>query len=130
MAEVIVPVAQPLMLCEEIDVEGGSINVYALFDALHAATFPYTRDSFAVFAQLSGGLGEIPVHYDIVRARDDRLIHTSHVHQLRFERRTQLIQLVTNFERITFEEPGVYLVQLFCDNTWIADVTLELLGND
>lgn len=130
MANVIPPVARPLMLCEEIDVEGGSINVYALLGAFHATAFPYTRESFAVFVQLSGGLGEMPVHYDIVRARDDRLIHTSHVHRLRFDRRTQLIQLATHFEGITFEEPGVYLVQLFCDNTWIADVPLEVSEGD
>jgi hypothetical protein len=75
-------------------------------------------------------LGELPVHYDIVRARDERLIHTSRVHQLRFDRRTQLIQLVTRFDGITFDEPGVCLVQLFCDNTWVADVTLEVLEGE
>ena len=127
MASVILPVAKPLMVCEEIDVEGGLVNVYALFNAMHAGAFPYTRKAFCVFAQLSGGLGEIPVHLDIVRARDERLIRTSETHRLRFERRTQLLQFSMQFEGVVFEEPGVYLVQLYCDNTWVADVTLEVL---
>ena len=76
---------------------------------------------------VSAGLGEIPVHYDIVRARDERLVPTSSIQRIRFDRRTQLIQLATNFEGVTFEEPGVYLVQLFCDNTRVADVALEVL---
>jgi hypothetical protein len=122
----IVPVAHPLLLCEEIDEEGGMLNVYALFNAIRPRAFPHVVESFSAFAQLSGGLGEVPVHYDIVRARDESLVHTTLTRPLRFERRTQLLQLVTRFEGLRFDEPGVYLVQLFCDNTWVADVVLEL----
>ncbi len=127
MANVIVPVVQPLMLCEEIDEEGGMLNVYGLFNVLRAELFPHTRELFCVFAQLSGGLGEMSFHYDLVRSRDERLVRTSHLQRFRFDRRSQLIQLFARFEDIVFEEPGVYLLQLFCDNTWVADVSLEML---
>ncbi len=123
----VIPVAQPLMLCEEIDEEGGMLNVCGLFNVLRAELFPHTRDLFCVFAQLSGGLGEMPISYDLVRARDERLVHTSRVRRVRFDRRSQLIQLFARFEGIVFEEPGVYLMQLFCDNAWVADVALEIL---
>jgi hypothetical protein len=126
MAGVIIPTAKPLLLCEEIDVEGGMLNVYALFNALHPATYPHPHDLFCVFAQLSNGLGEMRMHFDIRRARDYHLIHTSATRMLQFLRRTQLIQVAVSFEGIRFEEPGVYLIELFCDNTWVADVALEL----
>jgi hypothetical protein len=122
----VVPVAQALYLCEEIDVEGGALNLYALFNAIRASGFPHTQESFCVFAQLSGGLGEIPAHFDVVRARDDRVVYVSETQRLRFDRRSQLIRLSVTFEGVTFDEPGVYLVQLFCDNTWVADVPFEL----
>jgi hypothetical protein len=127
MASAIVPVAQPLMLCEEIDVEGGMVNVYGLFNALRPQSFPYTRELLCVFAQLRGGLGELSVRFEILRARDEFSIRTSEIHRLRFERRTQLLRLWVQIEHVVFEEPGVYLVQLFCDDTWVADVSLEVL---
>ena len=123
----VIPVAQPLMLCEEIDEEGGAVNVYGLFNAMRAVSFPYRRELFGVFVQLRGGLGTITIHYDIVRARDNRTVHFTNPRALRFDRRTQLVQSITHLENIVFEEAGVYLVQLFCDNVWVADVALELL---
>jgi Family of unknown function (DUF6941) len=122
----IIPMAKALYLCEEIDIEGGQVNVYALFNTMHAEELPHTRESLCVFAQLSGGLGEMPAHYDIVRARDERVVDVSATHRLRFERRSQLLQLSMTFKGVIFEEPGVYFVQLFCDNVLVADVTLEL----
>src|SRR5262245_23538579 len=103
----IVPIAKALYLCEETDVEGGQINLYALFNTIPAPAFPHTHASFCAFAQLTGGLGEMPVHYDIVRARDERVVDVSETQRLRFDRRTQLIQLATTFEGVRFEEAGV-----------------------
>lgn len=124
---IIVPVAKTLFLCEEVDVEWGMTNLYGLMNRLRPVVFPHIPDSLAAFVQLSQGFGEMPFHYDIVRARDLQLIHTSLVNTLRFDRRSQLVQLVTRFAGVRFEEPGIYLVELFCNNVWVGDVTLELM---
>jgi hypothetical protein len=68
----------------------------------------------------------IPTHFDIVRSRDERVVDVSATHRLHFERRSQLLQLSMTFKGVICEEPGVYFVQLFCDNMLVADVTLEL----
>ena len=125
----VIPVAKALYLCEEIDDESGALNLYALFNAISADAFPHTLDSFCVFVQLAGGLGHVRVHCDISRASDERVIRVSNVYPLRFDRRSQLLRLAITLEGTTFDEPGVYVVQLFCDNTWVADVTLELREN-
>jgi hypothetical protein len=122
----VIPVAKALYLCEEVDVEGGQVNLYALFNTIRASTFPHKPEPFCVFAQLGGGLGEVPVHFDIVRARDESVIYVSEVNRQQFARRSQVIQLSMKFEAVVFREPGVYLVQLFCDNSWVADVVLDL----
>ena len=31
-----------------------------------------------------------------------------------------------SIEGCRFEEPGMFLVELFCDNTWVSDATLLL----
>ena len=122
----IVPVAKTLFLCEELDVVWGMTNLYGILNSIRPAVYPHVQDSLCAFVQLSQGLGEIPLYYDIQRARDQRAIHTSLVRTLRFERRTQLVQVGTRFEGVRFEEPGMYFVELYCHNTWVGDVTLEL----
>ncbi len=126
MAGVIAPVAKALYLCEEVDVEGGLTNLYALFDAVAADRFPYVR-TFTCYAQLRNGLGDVRVHYDIRRESDDRLIRNTEVHVLRFADRRAQLQVAVTIEDCLFDAPGVYLVELYCDNTWVADTTLRVL---
>lgn len=125
----IVPVAKVIYICEEVDSEYGKTNLYGLFNAIRPAVFPHTQDSFCVFAQLAGGLGDVPIHFDIRRAADGWLVHTTAVHTLHFARRSQVMQIAITISDLVFETPGVYLVELFCDNVWVGDVTLELAGN-
>ena len=122
----VIPVAKALYLCEEVDSESGAINLYALFNALNPTRFPYAPTMFVAFAQVTGGLGEMTVHIDLVRARDDRVIYVTGVHRLRFDRRSQTLRVVMTFDGLVFEEPGVYFLQLYCDNTWVADTALEI----
>jgi hypothetical protein len=124
----VIPVAKALYLCEETDVEGGSLNLYALFDGIRPRGYPHTHPSFVCFAQLRGGLGDIPCHIDIRRADDSRLIHVTDILRLHFSNRDQLLQVAVNVQGCVFESPGVYLVELYCDNTWVADTVLLLRG--
>lgn len=126
MAGAIIPSAKAIYLCEEVDVEGGMTNLYALFNAIRPKHYPHTQGSFVCFAQLIGGLGNVPFYIDIRRADDERLIRNTDVRLLHFPDRTFQRQIVVNVEGCMFEEPGVYLVELYCDNTWVADTTIRL----
>jgi len=121
------PTAKAIYLCEEIDVEGGMTNIYGLFNAIGPVRYPHTQESFICFAQLLGGLGEVPFRFDITRAEDNRLIHLTDVRTLWFPDRTIQVQLAVSINGCVFESPGIYLVELFCDNTWVADTTIRLL---
>lgn len=122
----VIPVAKALYLCEETDTEGGSTNLYALLASLRASTYPHTQPSFTSFAQLRGGLGIVRCHFDVRRADDALLIHTTHRIELAFPNRSSLVQLAAHIERCVFPTAGIYLVELFCDNVWVADTTLVL----
>jgi hypothetical protein len=130
MAGVVIPSAKAIYLCEEVDVEGGMTNLYALFNAIRPKHYPHTQGSFVCFAQLLGGLGDVPFHFDITRAADGRLIDCSEVRPLRFPDRNALLQVAVTIEGCVFETPGVYLVELHCDNVWAADTTILLLEVD
>jgi hypothetical protein len=40
------------------------------------------------------------------------------------------VRLVNVLERLAFPEPGIYFVELYCENTPIADFRLQLQGED
>jgi hypothetical protein len=103
----VIPTAKALYLCEETDVEGGQVNLYALFDAFRPRCYPYTHPSFVCFAQLGGGLGSISCHIDVRRASDSGLIRTTNILPLHFSNRDQLLHVVINIEGCHFESPGV-----------------------
>lgn len=128
MAGVIVPVAKSLYLCEEVDVEGGLINLYGLFNSLHPRRYPYTRDSFVCFTQLVGGLGHVSCSVEVRWADGQQLIYITHSLPIRFDDRETLLQVKVDIEGCVFEAPGLYLVELYCNNAWVADTTVRLRG--
>lgn len=122
----IVPVAKALYICEEVDVEGGLINLYALFDTIRPKQYPHRHASFVCFVQLRGGLGQVPCRVDIRRADTGQLIHCTNPLLLQFPDREKLLQVKINVEGCTFPGSGIYLAELYCDNTWVADTTMQL----
>lgn len=121
-----IPSAKALYLCEETDVEGGQTNLYALFDGIRPRQYPHAHPSFICFAQLRGGLGDVRCHIDVRRASDSRLVYVTDVLPLHFLNHDHQLQVTVHIRRCVFESPGVYLVELYCDNAWVADTTLLL----
>ena len=126
MAGIVVRVAKPLYLCEEVDTEGGMVNLYGLTNSIRAPEFPHVAQDFCVFAQLNQGLGDVPFYFDIRRAADGYLVHTSEVNGVRFPSRAVVRQVLMRFRDIWFDAAGLHVVELFCNNAWVADVTFQL----
>jgi len=123
----IVPVAKSLYLCDyHVGYSNGKTDLYGLFNAIRPQEYPFTRGRFCVFAQLVNGLGEVPFHVDVRWAPMDALVHTTTTHILSFPNRMSVVQMALSIEGIQFAQPGVYTVELFCDNVWVCDTTLSL----
>jgi len=121
MTGLILPVAKALYLCDyHIGYSDGKVDLYGLFNAIRPQT------GFCVFAQLINGLGKVPFFVDIRLAETDELVWTTAVKELAFPSRTTAVQLALTIEGCRFERPGMYLLELFCDNTWVCDTTLLL----
>jgi len=124
----VVPVAKAMYLCDyHIGYSNGKVDLYGLFNAIRPkAGFPYTRNRFCVFAQLLNGLGQVPFFIDLRFAQTDELVHTTEIRSLTFPDRHTVVQLAMVIEGCRFQSPGLYLVELFCDNTWVCDTQLLL----
>lgn len=87
--------------------------------------FPHVR-RFVVFTQLLNGLGDVPVFFEIRRAADDELIRTTAERTIRFTDRVATKQVAMTLDGVMFPTPGIYVVSLFCHNTWVCDTTVSL----
>ena len=127
MAGVIPPTAKALYLCDyHVGYSNGKVDLYGLFNAVRPRAYPHTLRSFICFAQLRGGLGNVPFYIDIRRAADGQLIDWTPTRQLRFPDRETLVQVVVTVSNVVFDRPGIYLVELYCDNACVADTTVLL----
>ena len=124
----IVPVAKAIYLCDfHIGYSDGKVDLYGLFNAIRPQNgFPYVCGRFCVFAQLNNGLGIVPFFVDIRFADNDELVWTTETHELNFPNRNTIVQLAMTIEGCRFERPGLYILELFCDNTWVCDTQLLL----
>jgi hypothetical protein len=124
----VVPVAKAMYLCDyHIGYSNGKVDLYGLFNAIRPRHgFPYSRSRFCVFAQLINGQGQVPFFIDIRFAQTDALIYTTETRHLTFPNRTTIVQLALAIEGCRFESPGLYLLELFCDNSWVCDTQLLL----
>ena len=128
MTAPILPVAKALYLCDyHVGYSNGKVDLYGLFNAIRPPSgFPYTRGRFCVFAQLNNGLGRVPFFIDVRFAETDELVWTTEVRELTFPNRSTVVQLALTIEGCRFERPGLYILELFCDNTWVCDTPLRL----
>lgn len=128
MAISVVPVARALYLCDyHIGSSNGKVDLYGLFNAIRPKNgFPHTIEQFCVFAQLTNGLGRIPFFVDVRFAEMDKVVRTTNTRELIFPSRNAVVHLALAVEKCTFERPGLYLVELFCDNTWVCDTQFLL----
>ncbi len=127
MSDEIIPVSRSLFVCEfHVGYQDGRVDLYGIFNGLRPAVFPHTRHRLVVFVQLSGGRGETPFFFEIRRESDDELIRTTAVRAFRSADRVTPVNLAMTVEDVGFTEPGVYVVSLFCHNTWVCDTAVML----
>jgi hypothetical protein len=128
VAQPILPFAHELVLCEDYATDDfGRVDLLGTFRSIRPDAYPCVHPGFIVGAQLSGGLGELTTFVDIRRADTEQLVYWSTPQRIRLDDRNTLVFLFNLMEEVEFSTPGVYFVELCCENTCIADYRLHLL---
>jgi hypothetical protein len=124
----IIPTAKALYLCDGcIGFPNQKTDIVGVFNSIRAPQYPHIQQQFVLFAQLIGGLGQVPFYFDIRFAATDQLVYTTTTQALHFPGRNKLVQLAYTVQACPFALAGVYLVELYCAGQWVADTTLDLL---
>ena len=135
MTATILPMAKALYFCDEVLEDPTSLKTHMIgvFNAIRApasATFPYRLPEFCVFAQLVGGVGEVPIHVEIVDKNSEVVIYEFPKQHLRFPTRLSIVFACFRIRNCWFTQPGVHVVELYCQDTFIDDRVLHILAEE
>lgn len=127
-AMAIIPSARGLLLCGTyVGYSNGRFDLYDVFTALRSQIgYPYACPTVCVFAQLVGGLGRVSFNVVVRVAQTNDPVHISQPQTLDFSDRRVPALLVVRLGGFDFPAPGVYLVELFCNDVWVCDTPLQL----
>jgi hypothetical protein len=114
-----------LFLCQSyVGYPNGRVDLYGLFPEVTAPAFPHVEPQFCVVAQLTDGLGTVDFFIDIRYRPTGQLVHSTLTNQVSFRARSSIRWLMVTIRGCRFDQPGLYTVELFCNNQWICDTTL------
>jgi len=124
---IIIPVAKNLYLCDgHIGLPGGKTDLIGIFNSIRPQSYPYLHPNFVVYARLGQGMGRISFFIEVRAAANLQLIHVSNTNSLFFPNRDTTIEMVMTMQ-VWFPFSGQHLVQLYCENQWVADGSFALL---
>jgi hypothetical protein len=84
------------------------------------------QKQLVVFARLLQGLGHVAFYIDIRFAASQQLMHASNTQTLQFPDRDTVVEMALTLKGVRFPQPGIYLVELYCEAQWVADTTVLL----
>jgi hypothetical protein len=123
------PVAKALHLCDDVVLDPASreTHLFGNLNAIQPAAYPHRQRQICVYAQRSGGIGELAARVEITQASTRETIHVSPDFPLRFEGRQRVLPCRIRLRELTFRVSGAYFVELYYMGNFLDDRLLYLL---
>lgn len=133
MAAAVVPVGKIVYVCDDVleDSASGKTHVLGIFNAVRKdgpSVFPYRLGRLCVFAQLTGGTGQLPARVDVVNGRTQEVVFRSQERLVNFAGKQTEVAVCFRILGVAFPGPGVYFVEFYCGNRFIDDRIVRLLA--
>jgi hypothetical protein len=133
MAKAVLPRVQAMVLCdgvEESDRERGVYHLKGVRSVISATGFPCIHPRLCAFLQLSGHMGEASCHATINRVETDETLYQTRPRVISFKGPLTIIPFKFRFQNCAFPAPGVYYVQIICENKLISERPLHVTEED
>lgn len=108
-----IPVVLSVNICDTSirDERTKKVTLVGLFNVIGATTFPCTHDQMHVHVAMTNGHGKYKTEIRFTHRKDGTVI-VALVGEVEFKTPLQIIELVTEWRRIQFREPGEYDVEV------------------
>ncbi len=131
MARWLHPVVKNMVLCEDV-LPGppgtGNVHLMNVFANIRPrSSFPYRHSQLCVFLQLTDAAGEGLGHVVARLADSGRVVFYSEDFLIQFRDRLQTKWTVFRLQDCPFPEPGLYLIEFYYHEQWVADQPVYVL---
>jgi hypothetical protein len=125
------PVGKVVHLCDDVarDPATGKTHFLGIFDDVVPpanAVFPFRLAVMCVVAQLTGSLGRIPVHLEIVEGTTGQQVRRAGPFTLNFVHQQQVVTVCIRVRDCPFPSAGVYFVEFFVGGLFLDDRRLRV----
>ena len=120
---VITPYPLAMVVCDMIwqDRTTGKYFLLGTFSEIYASSFPAVHPSLCIYAELTDGLGPMPVTIRIVDVDANRDEIASSQSEVTFEDPRAILQVSALLGQLRFPEPGEYRIQLFANEEFLIE---------
>ncbi len=121
------PVIRPIYLCKRVvPVLPNKMNLEGVFTSIHPFSFPHVHPEFCVFAQISSGFANMLFRSDVVCSNENRIIYSTPTRPIQFLDRLKTRMLAHTLQDVRFDQPGLYLVEMFRNNRFMGDTPFHV----
>ena len=103
------------------------ISLIGLFSVIRAKNFPCTHPILHVYVALTNGHGKYQTDIRFLNLEDNKPIVGMRGH-LEFQSPLQVVELNVCWQKLRFDKPGEYVVQVLCDGTPVGERKFIVIG--
>lgn len=129
MDRLIWPRVQAMVLCDEIeesDQDSDAVNLHGVRSVITSPVFPLVWPHLCAFVQMSGHQGEAQCHVEVESVASDKVIADTEPMSISFDSPTIVTPVQFRLHNCLFRVPGVYYVQVYCEEKLIGERPLLL----
>jgi len=125
------PLVLGLTLCDYALVEEGTkkVSLIGAFSGIRAASFPFFRPSFCVFASLTDGEGDADVDLTVTHLESDEEVYFLQ-RSVRFPGRFTEVRTLFRIADCRFPAAGAYFFTLRVDREWVAHRRIQVYPSE
>ena len=121
------PIPVSLILCDELVHAGRrKEHLFGLFDTVWANTFPHRLARLGVFVALTGASGRYATRV-LCLGPDGQELFGSPLRSVQLEHAQRVTRVFLRLEGVVFRFPGIYRLQLLCNNRLICERPFNVL---
>ena len=123
------PSVLSINVCDAIirDELSKKVSLIGLFSIIRANNFPCTHPSMHVYIALTNGHGKYQTEVRFVSLEESKPI-MGMIGDLNFQNPLQVIEMNLCWQRLNFEKPGEYEVEVLCDGDRVGARKFMVMG--
>ena len=123
------PSVLSINVCDAIirDELSKKVSLIGLFSIIRANSFPCTHPSMHVYIALTNGHGKYQTEVRFVSLEESKPI-MGMIGELNFQNPLQVVEMNLCWQRLNFEKPGEYEVEVLCDGDRVGARKFMVMG--